>query len=392
MKSAKNLHRARATRGHARLLAAALALFSLAVPSLARAEQLYSADWAYSLDLPEGFALQAKDGSTRFAFAHQLFPATLHIALYPREQWKNTAEALKNVTGQLSSTGPLVSFVWRTRDASISRIESKELGGWSVALELSNKKGWLVMACTAAADKATALEPLIISTLDTVYTDEGSWFEPGPMTAFAWASDGETNAEMSFAGEKRQVPFAKIDREASQAIIDREFSLLTGYLDTELMYAAWKRYYRMIYRDSWTRLEKAIFAIRALLPQESEKAAATLLSWTQTFTYERNREGADFLNLPEAMTTSKGDCDSRALLLVLMLNQMGVDAILLISPEFSHALAAIDCPGEGARFTHGKKKYLIADTTAKVGLGMIAEDMANPEKWFAVTFPAFPQP
>ncbi len=391
MKSVKNLHPARAKRC-APLLLAAIAVLLFVTTAVARAEQLYSEDWGYSLDLPEGYALQAKDGSSRFAFANQLFPVTLQIALYPREQWKSAEEALKNVTGQLSSTGPLVSFAWRQRDASISRIEAKELAGWSVALELANKKGWLVMACVASPDKAVALEPLIISTLDTVYTDEGSWFEPGPMTAFAWASDGPTNAEVRFGGETKTVPFAKIDAEANQAIIDREFSLLTGYLDTEHMYAAWKRYYRMIYRDSWTRLERAIFAINSLLPKESEKAAAALLSWTQGFTYERNREGADFLNLPEAMTTLKGDCDSRALLLVIMLNQMGVDAILLVSPEYSHALAAIDCPGEGARFSYGKKKYLIADTTAKVGLGMIAEDMANPDKWFAVAFPAFPQP
>ncbi len=392
MKCGNNLHPARVPRGGMWLIAVAIAFVSFVTPGLLGAEQLYSEDWGYSLDLPEGYALQAKDGSSRFAFANQFFPATLHIVLYPREKWKNSSEALKNVTAQLTSTGPLVSFVWRQRDASISRIESKDQAGWSVALELAGKKGWLVMACVSKPDKAVALEPLIISTLDAVYTDEGSWFEPGPMTAFAWASDGSMNAEIRFGTETRSVPFAKIDAEANQALVDREFSLLTGYLGTEQMYSAWKRYYRMIYRDSWFRLEKAIFAINSLVPRESEKAAAALLSWTQGFTYERNREGADFLNLPEAMMTLKGDCDSRALLLVIMLNQMGVDAILLISPEYSHALAAIDCPGEGARFSYGKKKYLIADTTAKVGLGMIAENMANPDKWFAVAFPAFPQP
>ena len=65
-----------------------------------------------------------------------------------------------------------------------------------------------------------------------------------------------------------------------------------------------------------------------------------LLSWTQGFTYERNFAGSDFTNLPKAFATESGDCDSRALLLVIMLNQLGIDAILLVSPEYSHAVAA----------------------------------------------------
>lgn len=356
------------------------------------AEQLYSAEWDYALDLPEGYTLSAREGSSRYNFTHQMFPVNLQIALYELKEFPDGEKALTHVTDQLASTGPKVSFLWRHRQAAISKIESKSIGGWAVALELDGKKGWLVMACTTTPDKTVALEPLIISTIDTVYTDDGSWFEPGPMTAFAWAPEQEKLFDIDFGGKPHSVPLNSVDSAANQSVIDREFSLLTAYLETEYVFPAWKRYYRLIYRDAWTRIEKASFMIGSLVPQAPEKAAAELLAWTQGFSYERDREGADFLNIPEAIVSRRGDCDSRALLLVLLLNQMGVDAVLLVSPEYSHALAAVDCPGEGARYEVGEKKYLIADTTAKVGLGKIAEDMADSSKWFAVGFPAFPQP
>jgi hypothetical protein len=188
------------------------------------------------------------------------------------------------------------------------------------------------------------------------------------------------------------VPFNSVDQDANQAIVNREFSLLTAYLNTPLVYPAWNRYYRMIYRDAWKRIERAAFVMESCLPDTAEGKTAAILSWTQEFTYERDRDGADFMNIPQAFMTRTGDCDSRALLMVLLLKQMGVDAILLVSPEFSHALAAVDCPGTGARFSYEGKDYLIADTTAKVAPGRIASDMADPDKWFAVSFhdPALP--
>ena len=47
--------------------------------------------------------------------------------------------------------------------------------------------------------------------------------------------------------------FDRSDSEANQAVIDREFALLTRYLNSPLQQKAWQRYYRMIYRDSIAR-------------------------------------------------------------------------------------------------------------------------------------------
>lgn len=372
-------------------LAGALAAFVLLVSASVHAEAIGSPEWGYSLDLPEGYVLAEKRGTDRYRFAHALYPVNLQIAVYPRRQFRAAKDALQFVTGQLGSRGPNVTIRWRYRDASIGQLAFPGYAGWALAVELAESRGWLVLAVTAADQNATELEPLMISTLDAVFTDDGSYFTPGPMTAFAWAPEKPVTGEWSDGTHTLTVPFDSVDAEANQSVVDREFRLLTAYLNTPYVYDAWKRYYRMIYRDAWARFIKPAFFLSSVLPADPAQLASALLGWTQTFSYERNFDGSDFVNLPDSFLTKRGDCDSRSMLMVILLNQMGVDAALLVSPEYSHAVAAVDCPGEGARFKAGGKKYLIADTTAKVGIGKIAADMADPSKWFAVTFYAFPQ-
>lgn len=356
------------------------------------AEELGSPEWGYALDLPEGYKLTDRSGTERYHFTHQLAPVDLQIALYQRDQFTDTMSALTHVTNQLASTaGHTVNFSWRRREAAISQLDFAPNAGWAVSLELANQKGWLVMAVYTAANRANELEPILISTLDSVFTDDGSYFEPGPMTAFAWGGEKEITVEYRNGDQTVKVPANSADDPANQSVVDREYSLLTTYLNTPYVYDAWKRYYRLIYRDAWSRLSKPAFILSNELNGDPSELAAKLLAWTQSFTYERNQNGSDFTNLPEAFACRNGDCDSRALLLVLLLNQMGIDAVLLVSPEYSHAVAAVDCPGEGARFPVGDKKYLIADTTSKTKIGLIAQDMADSSKWFAVTFYAFPQ-
>lgn len=368
-----------------------LAAVALMVSLLAmiRAEEVTSPEWGYSLDLPEGYSLEDKRGTERYRFTHSLYPVTLQIALYPKAQFAGADAALAFVTDQFGSTGTKVAFEWRKRMAAIGRVESKTEAGWALSVELAADKGWLVLVTTSDADHATELEALMISTLDAVYTDQGSYFVPGPMTTFAWPAERLIRAQFTDGKKTLDVPFDASDAGGNQSVVDREFSLLTAYLETDLVVPAWQRYYRMIWRDGWSRLEKASFIVGNEYPADPRALTEALLLWTQGFEYERDFSGADFTNLCDAFVSRKGDCDSRSMLMALMLNQLGIDAILLVSPEYSHAVAAVDCEGTGARFESNGKKYLICDTTAKVAPGLIAADMADPAKWFAVTFHAF---
>ncbi len=365
-------------------------LFLMTAGTGAHPFEAASPEWGYALDLPELWILQEKSGNDRYRFSHEILGADLLIALYPHSGFPDAGKALSYVNLQLAPQADEVSFVWRHRGAAIGRVETDTVAGWTLAVELAEQKGWLVLAGISAPERAVECEDLIISTLDAVFTDHGSRFEAGPMTTFAWPENGDISGTFAAGRRVTNVSMMKDDAEANQSVVDREFRLLSRYLDRPEVFDAWKRYYRMIWRDAWKRLEQAVFDTAAQLEEDPYKRLEQLLAWTQGFSYERDPGGSDFLNLPQAFLEQRGDCDSRALLLVLLMNMTGTDAVLLISPEYSHSVAGIDCPGTGARFESGGIKYLLADTTARVKPGLIAADMADPSKWFAVHFAAVP--
>ena len=140
----------------------------------------------------------------------------------------------------------------------------------------------------------------------------------------------------------------------------------------------------MIYRESAARLDRLAIELDRFLPDDPTEAARQLLAWTQGFSYERDLEGIDFVDPLTAAYEGRGDCDSRAMVLAIILERRGIDAILMVSATYCHALLAVDVPGGGQRFPFAGKQYLVGETTAKVGLGMIAADQADWTQWLGV--------
>lgn len=364
------------------------------------AEQLYSPTWGYSLDLPEGFALTNSESNFHYLFQHTILPVDLQIALYKNEEFEDVQKTAEHIFSQLKMAHKDIQFMWRNRPALLSMVnfiyspskeyKQKELSGWLLTLELPNNSSKLVLLSYTDKEKSAQCEPLMVSALDTVFTDALSYIEPGPITAALYPKTGTMETEYFFNNKKIKFSLDKSDAEANKSVIEREFSLLTVYLNSEHLVEAWKRYYKIIFRDSWSRIYPATAAIQSefslLGTENAERATKEVLFFVQNFQYERNRNGSDLMNLPQAFLEKRGDCDCRSLLMTLILKQLNIDAFLLISGTKSHALAGVDCEGSGACFSHNGKNYLLAETTAHVPLGEIDDEMSNPEDWFAVDF------
>jgi hypothetical protein len=208
------------------------------------------------------------------------------------------------------------------------------------------------------------------------------------------------------AGRKAQYGYDSASLEAAQVVIRREDRVLKVYAqlyaekDQEVALEAWKRFYRVAWRDSYSRLDEIAFrAARAAEESWNESnpaagkmppeyLAAKTLEWVQGFVYKRSDDGTDFINPFQAAVTGTGDCDSRALLHAIVLQHAGVDAALMVSSKFSHALTACDVPGKGARFPFDGKKWLVAETTDRVGIGLIDDKMSEISEWMGVRFGA----
>lgn len=366
------------------------------------AELLTDPALGYTIDLPEGFRLVTSRTGSRFIYQHTLIPVGLQVAIYPYRQFGTVENAMEHITAQLQAQKKSIRFLLQGNPALAANLQftqhNQKQAGWLLVVPLAEQRGWLAVLTTTQEDKASEYEPMMISSLDAVFIGRQSFFEPGPMIQAVYPKEGTVKKDIDFNGKTLSVYVDRSDSEANQAVIDREFALLTRYLNSPLQEKAWKRYYRMIYRDSIMRcrhlaliLEKELIEVTGggTLPP-AEAVAAALLEWIQQFSYARDENGADFLNIPAVCTDRSGDCDSRALLLAVLLQHFNIDSILMVAPTQKHAVAAVDCTGDGARFKHGRKRYLIAETTAKVPLGQIAQDMADPSLWFAVDWYAPP--
>ena len=371
-------------------------LLSFCIGHPLRAELISNPSFGYTLDMPEGFRQVNSRDNSRYLYQNTIIPVGLQVALYPYQQFGTVTAAADHIFSQLKAQKKAIQFLMQGNPALVANLQftqqNQKQAGWLLVQPLAEQKGWLVVLTTTQAEKAQEYEPMMISCLDAVFIGRQSFFEPGPMIQAVYPKEGTVKKEVLFNGKKLSVHFDRSDSEANQAVIDREFALLTRYLNSPLQQKAWQRYYRMIYRDSIGRcrhlslmLEKELIEVSKEGKKPSaETVAASLLAWMQNFTYKRDENGADFLNIPAVCADQSGDCDSRALLMAVILQYFNIDSILMIAPGQRHAVAAVGCTGEGARFTHNGKRYLIAETTAKVALGKIAQDLADPSLWFAV--------
>jgi hypothetical protein len=366
------------------------------------ADPIRSPAWGFRLDLPAGYGLDSREGNNSFSFS-SLLGTNLDTAVYQNK----TIETLAGEINQkLSNHGETEFFEYNGKKAALIELDIRagnpRLLGWALCVELTPQAGIKpALAVLSYGERADAAL-LHLSILDSVCAGDEDPFIPGPVTSFAWPR-GKLE-EVRLAGNAGSALFCKNDAEAAQSLVDREFFVLKLYAESELWQEALLRFYRAIYRDSFDRLKYAAFSLERfwLVDQnkggtgESREARERVtgekaLAWVQSFTYERDRTGSDFVNLVSAATEGRGDCDSRAMLWAIILEQANISAAIMVSREYSHAMGLALIAGTGARFPMNDaegvpRRWLVAETTSAVQLGQIEKEVSQIDKWLGVLF------
>ena len=363
-------------------------------------EKITDRDFGFSLDIPEGFEVAdyTQDGMS-YVFSHPNIPVTLVMKI-TEEPSSNAAAVLKKNLTKLSAKGDTDSFDWNGTQCGICSFSMKlddDYFGWATSAPVKIKDYYVLLICYAPESKK-ACEQFIISTINSLCINEEFLNMPGIITTYAFPSEGRKAISLNIGGKQIKTSIDKSDNEAAKFVIDLEYSVLTLYANHNLWKEAWKRYYRMIYRDNAGRLQQTSKDIYNALYSELKKAdsqtadikyAQELLSWVQTFGYERaaTKNESDFTSLPAAISGKGSDCDSRSMLISAILNYTGIDTAILISREYSHAVVVTDIPAPGQTYTmENGREYLFGETTAKVTWGMIAQNQADRTKWIPVCF------
>jgi hypothetical protein len=74
------------------------------------------------------------------------------------------------------------------------------------------------------------------------------------------------------------------------------------------------------------------------------------------------------------------------MLWAIILAQTNINTAIMVSRNHSHAMGLADIAGIGARFEAGGTRWLVAETTAKVEIGLIAQDVSDIESWLGIIF------
>lgn len=362
-------------------------------------------EYNYVIDFPEGFSLD--DGTedlSMLLFSHTMLPVQVMVKVWPFESFKTSDDALKNTFSKVGGKGDVAPVRWRNRMCALSRLTMANEAvegvqtGWSCSIMLPEKHGWLTVLTYAPEKTAGDCDSFMLSVLDAIMTDSGSYRDAGIVTSYAYPDGAKKDLTLHIGNATVKTQIGVDDDTAAQFVIDREWAVFSLFADTEYAIEAWQRFYRMVARDSMGRTKRIAFDIQNALREEAQKIdpaypdaalAQILLTWTQFFRYDRasrTADKADFASLPSVLEGGSSDCDSRSMLIAVLLRHMGVPACIFVSPAYSHAMTGVLLPGKQGQTIHvDGADYLVGETTAKgLTFGMMDAAMQDRDKWIPV--------
>ena len=368
------------------------------IPAFAFAEPLHSPTWGFCIDLPEGYTYAGGDAKDRFTFAG---PEGLMFELIVyKERYSSMLELANDVNKSLSNKGEIDLFKYRDKQAVMIKLTFGDNEGWGLGIELdspnNSERHPILLALAYGPASKKQMDMFNLSSLDSIAPSYIDRYYPGPVTEYCYPRGEVTRRPIALKGYSAMI--YENDAKASQELIEREFKIMEAYLNTDLLKDACIRYYRFVFRDSCDRIADAAIEIARQLggltrggtpvtsDTQKREFAQKVLGFTQGFKYERDLKGSDFINLVTAVTEGKGDCDSRAMLFSLILANADIKSGIMLSHHYSHAMGLADIAGTGARFDAHNTKWLVAETTAKIDIGLIDQQQSNTNYWFAILF------
>ncbi|MBR5097303.1 MAG: hypothetical protein IK094_09390 [Treponema sp.] len=381
----------------------AAALFLFLAPLCLFAEFYSSSYYGWNLDLPEGFLIKdSSDDGLSFYLEHEFMKVRVAIKMFAADKYERSDLAMEDVLNKLGADGEIDGFLWNGRHASVAQYEFQLPGnataqaGWGISVTTEQKPVHLVVLCYTDKNVANDCQQFILSALDSLCLNKKDFRLPGLITAYAFSSEEVQSIAINIGEKKIYARLPAQAKESGRFVIDREFSVLTLYAKQKQWKEAWQRYYRLIFREAYSRLDAAAQSIYAALSSEAltknpknpnVEICKKLLAWTQDFDYQRKQDTSDFNDLSSVLQNLGSDCDSRALLLCVLMEHYGVKTELFISGIYSHALFGVDLPYPGARIMVDGTNYLLCETTAPVDMGLVAKEQSETKNWISVDLP-----
>jgi hypothetical protein len=196
--------------------------------------------------------------------------------------------------------------------------------------------------------------------------------------------------------KKYQISFRLLEKEVKEemeyieklaAMSYKELGLERNYSDpiTEAR-VVWSEVYRRIYNHSSQRMNSIFTGINKIFMGEKfddRDKIYFVITFVQNITYGRPGGVLDLFPPLGTIAYRFGDCDSKTMLLYVILEKMSVDCAMLWSHNYKHAMLGIRVNGRGNFLTaNGKKYYFLETTYPNWEVGIIPPEFNNTKFWF----------
>lgn len=186
-------------------------------------------------------------------------------------------------------------------------------------------------------------EAQIVSALDSFAPSSNYLYQPGVMSRVSGPLRPAANpSAVTFGGEPFVVNFGDGEMNAMNRLLEREKKILfqLGGAQGADREKIMLRFYRMIYRNAWPTVARFTEAIEPFFKKKKWALKDRVgFVWGGIYMYEfKEQSGDDVIVSPyDLILKGVGDCDSKAVLMHLMLDQIGAKSEILLSFEEGHA-------------------------------------------------------
>jgi hypothetical protein len=205
---------------------------------------------------------------------------------------------------------------------------------------------------------------------------------------FTSTSLGRKNYTISFKllAKEVQTALAYMDKVAKMSTNDLSIDPVNK--SDEIYYAklVWHEIYKRIYWQSYDKFDKILNGFNEIFKKEKLNGVDQIyfiISFVQNIKYKRPEGQLDLLPPLATLATRYGDCDTKALLLYVLLEKAGIDCVMFWSFQYKHAMLGISINSRGNYKSYNGKNYYFVETTYPGWvIGDIDPEMDNLSFWF----------
>lgn len=205
---------------------------------------------------------------------------------------------------------------------------------------------------------------------------------------FTSSSLGRKNYKLSFQLLEREVKAALAYMDEVANLSTSELNINPAYKRDQVYYTKliWHEIYKRIYWQAFEKFDSILSGFDEIFKKErmsDRDKVYFMISFVQNIEYKRPGGELDILPPLGTLATRFGDCDTKALLLYIILERAGVDCIMYWSFQYRHAMLGVALNSSGNYKKHQGKKYFFVETTYPGwGIGDIDPEMDDLSFWY----------